>query len=374
MRLADVAGQQAAKAHFLAALQQGRLAHALSLRGPAGVGKLPLAWAMAQYLLCHQPGPTDACGTCPACHKVAGMVHPDLHLLIPYFKKDSGDDGLDGAMTLFRQTLATQPYLTLAQWMDATEGSNKQVFIPIADVRTLARRLQLHAYEGGRRVVIIWHAERLRLEAANALLKLLEEPPQSTHIILTLEEPALLLPTLQSRCQTVPIRPLPAEDLAAWLQQHEHLTPEQALQLAHQAEGSASTALEMARLASEPQHEVLQAWFRACYSGKIETLQDLADQLGRQPREAQRTLLGSALRLMHAILLHRVGTPQLVALAPTEAALVQGMAKSLSPAGIDTLAAALEQAHLQIGRNANGPMTWLHLGLASHPAFRRGAN
>lgn len=184
MPLSDVHGQQAAISLLQRFLEGEHLPHALLFVGPEGVGKHLTAKALAQVLLCEKrkgggaavapslfgdpapaaKGPADACGRCPACQRVMAGTHPDLH---------------------------------------EVGGSGARGLIQVDTVRELLRSLQLHAVEGGAKVAILDPADQMNREAANTLLKTLEEPPAGTTLILIAAERSLLLPTIVSRCQVV---------------------------------------------------------------------------------------------------------------------------------------------------------------------------
>jgi DNA polymerase-3 subunit delta' len=155
------------------ALATGRVPHAYLFWGPDGVGKERVAAELGAALLCLDTGALsrgEACGACGACRKVAAGSHPDLHLLAP-------------------------------------RGAS----LPISEVRGLQESLSYQAFERGRKVAIIRDAYRLTREAANALLKTLEEPPAGTHIVLLAHHRNQLLPTLVSRCQSLRFDPIPED-------------------------------------------------------------------------------------------------------------------------------------------------------------------
>ncbi|MEO8487087.1 MAG: DNA polymerase III subunit delta' [Betaproteobacteria bacterium] len=169
--------------------ERDRLHHALLVTGPSGIGKKILALNFAQALLCETPRDAGfACGTCAGCRYVAARTHPDLRVL-DLFDVDE-DDGC---------------------WKTVNE-------IGIKRVRRLTEMLEISSHRAGRRVAVIAPAERMTGEAANALLKTLEEPPPDTTLLLVAHRPGRLLPTVVSRCLRVPA-PMPAHDEAiAWLE------------------------------------------------------------------------------------------------------------------------------------------------------------
>jgi DNA polymerase III subunit delta' len=177
-----------------------RMPQALLLKGAEGIGKLNFALNMAQSLLCVQPlNNTAACQICPACHWFTQQSHPDFKLIQP------------AIMTVVE---------------DDKAGDKKPARqITIEQIRSLTDFASLSAHQSGYRVVIIHPAEMMNNNSANALLKILEEPPKQMLILLISHRPQRLLPTIRSRCLAFPI-PLPSLEIAvSWLQQQKLAAP-----------------------------------------------------------------------------------------------------------------------------------------------------
>jgi len=175
---------------------RARLPHALLLTGARGLGKTDLARAFAAGLLCEAPREQgEACGACAACHWFSQGQHPDFRLLVPdVLRPDSESSD------------AEKP----EKAEKATRGGQE---ITISQVRGLDEFLTVGAHRRGLRVILLYPAEALNRAAANAILKILEEPPDLVLFLLVSNEPMLLLPTLRSRCQSLPV-PLPERTLA----------------------------------------------------------------------------------------------------------------------------------------------------------------
>jgi DNA polymerase-3 subunit delta' len=176
----------------------------LLFEGAEGVGRQRLSLWLGQLLLCEQQGP---CGKCRGCRLVSDLGHADLHWIVPILrpKATDTDKQVDEAAELIGEIIAERRKNPLYGALDG------MAIHPLATVRLIQRRAVLKSVEGGPKVFIIGHAERLALgaepgqdAAANALLKLLEEPPANTWIVLTATDAGRLLPTIQSR--VVPVR------------------------------------------------------------------------------------------------------------------------------------------------------------------------
>ncbi|WP_308914839.1 DNA polymerase III subunit delta' [Jannaschia sp. LMIT008] len=204
-------GQDAAEAAVLAAWNGGRMPHGWMLTGPRGVGKATLAWRMARFLVTDPPARADDLDPAPG--------HPALRRL--------------GALSHAGLLLLRRP------WDD--KAGRLRTEITVEEARRLNGFFALSA--GGRRVVIVDAADDLNRNAANAILKLLEEPPEGATILLVAHRPAAILPTIRSRCRSLALHPLDEDAMRAALRQAgADVTPA----VLHLAEGSVGAALSIA--------------------------------------------------------------------------------------------------------------------------------
>jgi DNA polymerase-3 subunit delta' len=204
--------------------QRERLPHALLVQGAAGIGKTRFAQALAAAALCETPHRGLACGVCASCHWFEQGNHPDYREVIPEAAEE--DDGTE----------------------EEAQGKGekaKSVVIKIEQVRALADFMSLSTHRAGWRVLVLHPAEALHPNAANALLKTLEEPPPRTLIVLVSDRPARLLATIRSRCRVLAL-PMPAPaDALAWLRAEGVPEPQAAL-------AAAGGAPLLAQRAAEP--------------------------------------------------------------------------------------------------------------------------
>ena len=292
------------------ALAQERVAHAYLLHGPDGVGKRAVAYEMARALQCPEQA-DEACDACPTCRKTRRMVHPDVHVNLPHpwsQEKDRDEDDIGARIRrLGENPYAAIDYVRRPSLSDPSETSNQQVYYRIDQVRQdIIQPMSLAKGEGRYKVNILIDAEKMREEAANAFLKLLEEPPPQTVFLLTTNRPDQLLPTILSRCQQLRFDPLLPDTIEEALVDREQMEPEAASMLARMADGSYSRALELAENdALMTSRELVLDFFRAAYTQKVESLDRCIQELQNQGRERVKSVLRLMLRWMRDLLLYR---------------------------------------------------------------------
>ncbi|HSJ31974.1 MAG TPA: hypothetical protein VK933_11110 [Longimicrobiales bacterium] len=244
MTLLPVEGHEAVKASLAVSVAEGRLPDSLLFHGPAGVGKQRLALWLGQLLLCSRPSAQGPCGECQSCRMAVRLEHPDLHWFFPLPRPKGVGDRLGDAL---EEARAAELAARRAEPLRATTADG-MAGIYLAHVHVLLRSANSRPAMGHRKVFVVGDAEALvpqeaSPEAANALLKLLEEPPADTTIILTAADPAVLLPTIRSRLLPVRVRPLPAAAVEQFLQKFAGASPLIAQRAARLAQGSIGRAV-----------------------------------------------------------------------------------------------------------------------------------
>lgn len=252
-----IAGQVHALRLLRRLIEKDRLPHAMLFSGIDGCGRQTCAKATAMVINCMAAAGSSACGQCRSCRKMEAGVHPDLVVVKP-----------------------------------------STVLIKIDQIRALYKEVRHAPLEGQFRVIVINDAQTMNSEAANALLKLLEEPPRGTIFILTATEANDLLPTIVSRCQKISFQPLPATQIADYLVLQRKMKPQHALVLSTLSCGSLGKAISA-------DHDELMALrnqvvevLGACRGKSLQPLFSFAEAMARDKEslEAAITLMGIWLR------------------------------------------------------------------------------
>jgi DNA polymerase-3 subunit delta' len=245
--LPPIYGHEPLLSRLAGAVASGRFPQATVFVGPPGVGKQRIALWVAQALLCEADGDRP-CGQCQSCHQALGLSHPDLHWFVPILrpKTPDPDKQVDEAAALIGETVAERRENALYGPPEPMASH------PLASIRLLQRRVALKPFQGSCTVIVLGNAERLVVqeasqEAANALLKVLEEPPPGTFLMLTARETRTLLPTIRSRLVPVRVGGVGDETVRQFLM-HELHPPPSGAQLEQRvllAEGSIGRALSV---------------------------------------------------------------------------------------------------------------------------------
>jgi len=246
---ADILGHERVIEVFRRSLRTGKTAHSYLFEGISGCGRKKTALALIQALFCAVL-PDDACGECPSCRKAAGGNHADIHFIEPL--PDKRD-------------------------------------ISIEQLRAMQRELSLRPYEASRKACIIEPAERMSVNAANSLLKTLEEPPGNALIILLTENAGMLLPTIRSRCQLFRFSHLSLEHIQTLLERG-GIASETASLLAPMAGGSMQQALGLDNESLTARREVVLTLLDHLNLNRIATVFDSSEELSRSRDETLEAL------------------------------------------------------------------------------------
>ncbi|MDE2730505.1 MAG: AAA family ATPase [Bacteroidota bacterium] len=285
MHWTDIINQRKVIDLLQRALESGRVAHAYLFHGPDGVGKRAVALALARAMQCEGCSETLPCA---ACLKVMRFEHPDVDYYMPQPTDAAVEAVAERIQLLARNNYAFVDFVRspVIEGLTPT-ASNKQALYTIDRINSSIRRVMVRRpREGHCRMAIITDADALQTQAANAFLKLLEEPGPQTCFVLTTSRPDVLLPTILSRCQKIMFAPLSQDTIRDALIRQLSLAESEAQTAAILADGSYSRALELARNSElQVDRENVLLLFRLAWTGRIRDQAALVEDLSGASRE-----------------------------------------------------------------------------------------
>lgn len=336
--------------------------HAMLLLGPSGSGKLALAVAMAQYVLCQNPTEEDACGQCNSCLKARKLVHPDLHFSYPTVGTNATSESF---LPQWREALLDNPYLNANDWLQRIGAENRQGNITKDECVSIIRKLNLKTFESAHKVLVMWLPEYLGKEG-NRLLKLIEEPPERTLFLLVAENQELILNTILSRCQIVNVRALEDDDICQGLTK-QGLPEEQARSVAYLSNGSYREALLLADKRENDNAQRFLQWMRNGYQGKPVSMVKWSEDFAKEGRESQKHFLTYALHFLRELtLLKAVGPDARVRLQGKELESAKKMATVFELEHAEQLSRLFSDCAFAVERNANPKLLFLDASIKMH--------
>ncbi|MBQ8775421.1 MAG: DNA polymerase III subunit [Alistipes sp.] len=379
MKFSDIIGHDDLKRRLRQQIDAGRVSHAQLFTGLAGYGTLPLALAYVQYLFCPNRHDGDSCGECPSCRQIEALAHPDLHFVFPVNKREkkSGEVVVsDLFIEKWREIWhEKRGVFSAEEWYERLDlGKTMKGLITAKESEEIIRKLQFKSYSSEYKAMIIWLPEAMNQEAANKILKILEEPWEKTLFILVSERPELLLSTIISRTQEVSV---PRIDVAT-LQEvatAEGKSPAEALNMARLAGGSLLELGELMRGESdEMRHQCFELFtrlMRLSYNDKHLELFEWADDMTALTREGQRQFFLHSVRLLRESYMLHAGLGKISYLWGEEAQFCSKFAPYIGNQNIEALIAEIERAMLQIAQNGAPRIVFTHFALAVSKMINR---
>lgn len=368
MTFSEVIGQEEVRERLLQMVSEGRLPHAIMLCGPSGIGKKAIAIAFACYLLKLKPG-SQANPDAPEPAMLAKLEHPDLHFTYPTIKLPSmGTEHKpvsDDFAREWHELIMQGPYFTMDQWMTAIGAENQQAIITAGESDELVRKLSLKSSQGGYKVSIIWLPERMNIECANKLLKLIEEPPTQTVFLMVCEEPDKLLETIRSRVQRIDVKKLPADTIRQALIERRGIDEQSALRISRVANGSWLKALEELQVGTENEQflDLYIMLMRLAYQRKVRDLRKWSETIAAFGREKQKRFLEYFLRMTRESFMYNFQDSELCYMTQKEEEFARNFARFINEANILQLYDLANLAIRDIGQNANGKIVFFDLSL-----------
>ena len=330
-------------------LASGRMPHAQLFLGSEGSGKLALALAFVQYLMCDHPTDTDSCGTCKNCTRIAKLIHPDFHFSYPTIGTNVPSSQYAKE---WRLAIAENPYMNPNQWLQFIGAENKQGNINKVECVQIIHKLKLKSFEGKHKILLMWMPEYLGKEG-NRLLKIIEEPPENTLFILVAENTELILNTILSRCQIIKINAFSDEEIEKALIHQKNIDPKTATAIAQLAEGNFNKALSLLAQKENNNAALFLDWMRKCYVGNGVQLVEWVNKFVAIGRENQKHFFLYALHFLREYLHLKLAGNLPIRLQAKELKTAQNLTEIIDLDQIEAISNLMNDCAYYIERNAN---------------------
>jgi DNA polymerase-3 subunit delta' len=367
MQFASIPGLPDIKENLVNAVKNNHLAHALLFYGPEGSASLTMALALSTFLFCENRKEDDSCGRCASCQRMSRLVLPDLNFAMPTISKSKEEDEEGEKSDLvasWRKFVLAHPYGNIHDFILFNGFEKKQLNISKAAAKNIIQTLSLKAFEGGCKVMMIWAPEYLHQYAANALLKILEEPQPKTIFMLITARPEQLLTTILSRTQKVMVRGFTDEEIQAHLVETGKADELTANQISMIADGSLREALRQVDQAEDHQVSQIREWFLDCFKSDFKSLFNKSDKFHKDSIEGQKSFLLTGMNVLREILLADADLKSLQRTRGADLEFIKNINSNVFKGQyMDILYEAFNQAHYHLERNGNAKFIFTDLSM-----------
>lgn len=350
----------------------GRVPHALLFSGISGIGKYRVALAFSQYLHCQNHIDGDSCGKCPSCMQHQKFNNPDLNFIFPIVKKEGATVSSD-FITEWRNMLSAHPYMPTEIWNDIINAGNSQPSIYVNESETILSKAALSTYQESFKIFLIWLPEKLRPEAANKLLKVIEEPFEDIIFILVSNDDSKILPTIFSRTQRFNFRPLCEKEVSDYLSYNLGIERHIAENAARIAGGSMAKAEEIAVHPEELNEfsDYFKESMRMAYALKAKRLKEISEETSNMGREKLIRFLTYCGRMVRENFFYNMRNPNLIGMTDDEEQFSRRFATFIHEDNVEELSEEISRAVTDIERNANSKIVMFDLLLSLSRLIRK---
>lgn len=357
----DIVGQEVAKHELRNSFHRGVVPHARLFVGDNGMGALALAYAYARYINCSIPSADDACGACPSCLRFSQFSSLDLYFLFPIVNVNSRNF-CDDELPQWRQFLMKGAHSTYEDWLEYQGGEGKRLAIFTREGEQLLQKLSYQVGDARYRVLLVWLPERMNEALGNKLLKLVEEPPQQTIILMVSQDESAVLGTLRSRMQTLHLRPVEERQIVEALARQTSTGKSiDIADIAHRCAGNYRTALDEYLGVSKVEDELLAIFkriLRATVDAQPIQVRTLSDEIAKLGREEQISLLTYVTQVFREIFIASYDIRDISYIRPEEMPLVNYIKACVNGKNISEILVETDLAIRHISQNVNSKMVF----------------
>jgi len=366
----DIQGLKGIQNEVSVMITNDHFPHATLFMGSEGTEKLHYAYLVARMLMCENRTAAGACEVCNSCKKTINFTHPDILFSFPFVKSGSGESQCDDFLPEWKKAFKANPYMNVFEWAQAQDAGGKQPNINAFECLQIQRKLQMKPFESDRKVLLLWMPEYLGKES-NRLLKILEEPPADTYIILVAEDSERLLPTILSRCQLFKVPELSQQEVANVLTGFFGKTLEEAEMASYLAEGNMIEALSLFNENNLEKNSEFVDWLRLCYSFPHLEIIKWVDHFATYTREVQKYILKFGIHFVKEMIKikYNFGNNE-ISLPEKMVETASRLCPLLSFESIEELIKILDREIYLTERNCNAKMQLLYTSGHIHRLFK----
>lgn len=356
MRFADIHGHDDVKQRLRSMVDEHRLPHAIMIEGPEGSAKFALARAFVQYIHCTARKGGDSCGKCPECRLSETLNHIDTFVSFPVVKRSGRNEALsDDFLPEFREFVRDYPFMNFEEWLRRLDNINAQPQIYVSEATALIRKLSITSRRSEFKTALLWLPERLKEDAANKLLKLVEEPASDTIIVMVSNNSQLVLPTIYSRTQRILVRRYTDNQVSEIIRSTTAMTDADADVIARLANGNVNEALRLVSVSKERKQflEFFITLMRKAYLRKIIELRQWSADLAALGREPQIQFYRYCSRMLRENFVLNLKVPDLTFLSVEEMQFSANFARFITNLNVMRLLDTFGNAADDIAANAN---------------------
>lgn len=372
MRFADIPGLREEKKRLIDFFESDKIHHALLFFGLEGSANLPLAISFASYINCEARTGQDSCGDCSSCVKMKKLIHPDLHLIFPVAPspKITKEVVSDKYVESWRMCFLENPYMNVYDWFENYGIENKQPNISKDEARNIIRKLSLKPFESKYKINIIWLPEYMHNSTANALLKILEEPPGDTLFFLVSNNYQKLLKTILSRVQMFKVKRCEGDDIKSYLGKYNDVTEEEVDSAIYLSGSNINTAEKILRDSSSDNLEYLKDWLRNCYSENYLEINKKLDWFNDLSKIRKRAFLMYSFKMLREALVSKIDL-SLVKISEEEKKFITNFRQTLDLESLEDMVLLLDKYVRYLDRNANPKILFLDLSIKISNFFQK---
>ncbi|MDR0574782.1 MAG: DNA polymerase III subunit delta [Tannerella sp.] len=368
----DVIGQDELKKQLTETVRKGLVPHARLFCGEEGTGAFQLALAYARYLNCTDRSDHDSCGKCPSCIKYNEWAHPDLHFVFPMVsnksaKKEVCDDYLSEWREFLKKQVTQHSYFNIDTWLRLAQMGveNKQAIIYAAESDKIIHKMNLRIYEAAYRILFVWAPDRMNDACANKLLKIIEEPPANTSILMVTDRPDRVLGTIASRSQLVQVRPIQPEIITGVLEKLWGIQEADARQIAHLSGGNYFKATEYLSIDNDDAYflEQFKTIMRNGWTRNVVAMKSFSEEMASMGREKQKSFLSFCQRQIRENFINCLHEPSLNYMSKEEADFAKNFSPYVNERNVMDMMEELSLAERHVSRNVNSKMVFFDLSM-----------